>query len=61
MEERRLCDWEEIEDYDGDLIYETSCGNTWQFIEGNLEYNKIKYCPFCGGKIMIYEIKGELH
>ena len=25
--------------------------NEWQFTEGGLEDNKIKFCPYCSGKI----------
>lgn len=32
-------------------VYSTGCGNEWQFTEGGIEDNKIKFCPYCSGKI----------
>lgn len=41
------CQWNPDEDY----VYSTSCGNEWQFTEGGIEENEIKFCPYCSGKI----------
>jgi Zn finger protein HypA/HybF involved in hydrogenase expression len=41
------CQWNR----DEDLVYSTSCGNEWQFTDGGLEDNQIKFCPYCSGKI----------
>jgi len=41
------CIWTE----DSDGIFETSCGESWFLIGGNPESNRMKYCPYCGGKI----------
>lgn len=45
--EKHGCKWKP----DEDSVYSTSCGNEWQFTEGGLEDNKIKFCPYCSGKI----------
>lgn len=41
------CQWNR----DEDSVYSTGCGNEWQFTDGGLEDNKIKFCPYCSGKI----------
>lgn len=41
------CQWNP----DEDSVYSTGCGNEWQFTDGGLEDNKIKFCPYCSGKI----------
>lgn len=41
------CQWNP----DEDSVYSTGCGNEWQFTEGGIEDNKIKFCPYCSGKI----------
>lgn len=45
--EKHGCKWKP----DEDSVYSTSCGNEWQFTEGGLEDNQIKFCPYCSGKI----------
>ena len=42
------CTWKENEEYG---MYETGCGNAFQTIEGDIEENNFKFCPYCGGKI----------
>ena len=32
-------------------IYETSCDNLFQLIEGDLKDNNVVYCMYCGKKI----------
>ena len=39
------CEWEYDENYD---YYETSCGKGYSLIDGTLEENELKYCPYCG-------------
>lgn len=41
------CQWNP----DEDSVYSTGCGNEWQFTDGGLEDNQIKFCPYCSGKI----------
>jgi len=57
------CKWyykdNDLEDY-----WETSCDSAFTIIDGTLEDNNIKYCPFCGKEIVSliekYDIeKGE--
>lgn len=45
------CKWQFDPDNGMADVYETGCGNAWEFTEGNLKDNKITYCPYCGGKI----------
>lgn len=45
--EQDVCQWNR----DEDSVYSTGCGNEWQFTEGGIEDNKIKFCPYCSGKI----------
>jgi len=40
-----LCTWVE-NDHTG--IYQTACGNSFQFIDGTPESNHMKFCPYCG-------------
>ena len=47
----KTCAQEREEYQDGDAIYETQCGRSYMFIEGNIKDNDITYCPFCGGTI----------
>jgi len=44
----RVCTWtyEGVHDY-----HQTSCGNAHCFMDGDIELNNYKYCPFCGKKI----------
>lgn len=46
--EAQGCEWSEDETYGS---FETSCGIVWEFSEGLIGENGIKYCPFCGKKI----------
>jgi hypothetical protein len=39
------CEW--ISDEYG--AYISSCGDMFQFNEGDPAYNQFNYCPFCGG------------
>lgn len=41
------CTWT----YDEDGPWETGCGRAWEFIDGDVAENGVKYCPFCGGRI----------
>jgi hypothetical protein len=50
-----VCEWLSTEDFDGDPFYETNCGESFCFIEGDVKYNGIKYCPYCGRPIRVIE------
>lgn len=39
-----VCRWE----LDGDGIWETECGNTFQFSDSAPHDNRLKFCPCCG-------------
>jgi len=41
---RADCIW--MEDDDG--IYQTSCGNAFEFMNGTPDDNHMKFCPYCG-------------
>jgi rRNA maturation endonuclease Nob1 len=45
---KNVCIWKEDEEYG---MYETGCGNAFQTIEGDIEENNFKFCPYCGGSI----------
>lgn len=46
-------DWYEEPD---ERNYRTSCENLHTFIDGAIEENKYKFCPYCGNEI-VEEIK----
>lgn len=43
---KKNCTWK-MEDVNGD-VYDTDCGNCFQFNDGSPEENKFKFCPYCG-------------
>jgi hypothetical protein len=45
----KTCEW--CTDAEDGEVYETSCGKVWQFIDGGLSENSLKFCPFCGGRV----------
>ena len=46
-----LCRWsQETADFDN-VVYRTSCDNMFEFLEGDIEDNGFKFCPYCGEKI----------
>lgn len=42
------CKW--VEDYNG--TWETSCENAFEITEGTPDENGMKYCPYCGKKLI---------
>lgn len=42
-----FCEW--ICDYEG--MYVTGCERAWEFVDGDLSENGVRYCPFCGGRV----------
>lgn len=46
----RSCHWRV--DHDTPEVYETLCGNIFHLIDGNPADNKMKFCPFCGGRLV---------
>lgn len=55
--ENHTCQWTYVDDPFGDDVWESACGETWCFVEGDLKDNRVRYCQGCGGKIE--ELKGE--
>ena len=53
------CVWEF--DYDETYSWITSCGKKFYIVEGTPVENEMKFCPYCGKKIVtrIYQDKGE--
>lgn len=49
---KKTCHWKE--DSDG-FCYETGCGNAHVFIDGGPKENNYKYCPYCGGRLVLDE------
>jgi len=45
----RTCAWYDPGDSDG--MFETQCGNAFNFNDGGPKDNGFIYCPYCGGKI----------
>jgi hypothetical protein len=46
--ERQPCDWA-LDDVGGDGVWETQCGNAFQFNDGGPTENKALFCCYCGG------------
>ena len=45
------CQWKE----DADGIWQTDCGNAFEFTADGPTENEFRFCPYCGGKISIHE------
>ncbi len=43
------CEWKENDDG----FWETECRGAWELTEGTPEANGMKFCPFCGARIMV--------
>ena len=56
------CVWEEEVDFgDGGMgAFETSCDNSFAFNDGGISENDFKFCPYCGGAIMVTVDAGDL-
>jgi len=48
--EERYCIWKD-EQYDPE-DWETGCGEMWCLLTGTPEENRMKFCPYCGKKIL---------
>lgn len=48
---RKVC-WWVCEDSGDDEYWHTSCGRDFFFIEGGPNDNELKFCPYCGGKLL---------
>ena len=47
----KTCEWTEVSHNDY-IFWETECRNAFQFINGGPSENHMKYCPYCGKKIV---------
>ncbi|NTU49787.1 MAG: hypothetical protein HGA87_02650 [Desulfobulbaceae bacterium] len=52
-QETPACKWKPL-DEDYTATFETGCNEAFQFTDGDhsMEKSKIKFCPFCGGRII---------
>lgn len=48
-----VCEWQEHDNVHMPGTWEGSCMVMWPFIDGGPAENEMRYCPKCGGKIMI--------
>lgn len=48
----RTCAWKYMDWPASESDYDTACGQAWSLTVGDLAKNEVKYCPFCGGKIV---------
>ena len=53
------CRWVERSTPDG-VVYDSSCQNTHEFMEGGPIENKFDYCPYCGCTLIIIEELPEI-
>ena len=51
------CEWTPQDDEDE--TFDTGCGLNYYFLGSSLSDGHDKYCPFCGGKIIIKETDDE--
>ena len=52
QKKEKVCKWKYDEAYD---FWDTACEESFCLIEGTLKDNKMKYCPYCGGRIKATE------
>lgn len=43
----KYCEWH-LDDATDSCLWETSCGQAFQFTDGGPEDNKFKFCYYCG-------------
>lgn len=55
MSQKQTCIWQLDDLMDGDL-WETSCGQAFQFTDGGPEDNQFKFCYRCGKEIEVVRI-----
>jgi hypothetical protein len=51
---KMVCEW--TEENDGEY-YSTKCGQAHCFIEGGITENNHKFCPYCGGTIILSQLQ----
>jgi len=56
---RPVCKWNRMGD-DDDLGWDTGCGDAYSIIDGKTPTeNGMKFCPFCGGRLVELELETE--
>lgn len=55
---QQTCKWTPNEAYDSDYCWETECGKAYSILEGTPMENDMKFCVFCGGKLIEQALKG---
>lgn len=55
MAKTEVCKWKYDIDYG---FWETGCGEAFTFTTGTPAENKMKYCPYCGKKLVPVKVKG---
>jgi hypothetical protein len=43
--DKQTCYWRRDGSFES---YETACGHCWQFINGGVKDNEVKFCMYCG-------------
>lgn len=46
---QEACAWT----HDGEGIYDSACGETFQFNAGGPTENSVKFCPYCGKRLAL--------
>ncbi len=46
------CIWKEDLSFDGDVSWDTECGQKFCFIDGGPKENGMKFCCYCGGELI---------
>ena len=46
------CEWHDDDPSEMDGLYSTQCKRLFQLNEPGIEYNGLKFCPYCGGSIV---------
>lgn len=56
---KEYCTWKQ--DYEGASLYESACGNVFEFNHEGVEENGFLYCPYCGKIIdhFTYDAEGK--
>lgn len=54
-----MCTWKEDLQPDGDVAWETACGNLHEFMADGPTENNYRYCPYCGGSLIVLASTGD--
>ena len=53
------CLWTEV-DLGETIVWETTCGQTWQFMDSGPRDNKTRFCHYCGGKAKFLPLQVQM-